>query len=139
MCYENADTNNSSLKDITGDNETHNFTGTFKDSVDSLISKMSFDFSLVHVSITTMELKANISEVKALFSSESLSHRAHHASVGVKLIDFSSSFSNNESRSDEISCTFSEFELSVLERSDGLAELFTVLDIFFSFSKAPSC
>jgi len=130
---------NSSLKDITGDNETHNFTGTFEDSVDSLISEMSFDFGLVHVSITTVELKADIGEVKALLGSKNLSHRAQHASVGVELVDLSSSFSDNESRSNEISCAFSEFELSVLERSDGLTELLAVLDVFFSFSKAPSC
>ena len=106
---------NSSLEHITRNNKTHDFTGSFEDSVDSLISKVSLDFGFVHVSVTTMELEADISEIKAFFSGKSLSHRAHHASVWVELVDLSGSLSDNESRSSEISSTFSKFELSVLE------------------------
>ena len=107
----------------------HNFIGSFEDLMDSEVTEESLDGVILEITVTTVELKRIIDNVKALISGELLGHGAVHGVVWVLVSHAHSSVSYHKTRSLKINSHLCKLELHMLIGSQWLSKLLSLLDV----------
>ena len=105
----------SRFDDISRNDKLHDLVGTFKNSVDSKISKISFDSPLGDVTVSSVHLECLIDDIETIFCSIVFGHGCVDCFILGVIVDLDGGCSDHESGGDELGGHLTQLELEVLE------------------------
>ena len=121
------------------DNVQHDLVCSLEDLMHSQVPQNPFNWILVQVPVSTMQLQSIISNIEALVSGELLGHSSIHSCLGVLLREKSGSLPHHQSRRFQLNSHLRQLELVVLEGGESFAELLPIIRVLLGSLQSVSC